>query len=261
MYDYLGWTYPETIHYGRMKIVGASLSKSKIIQGVNSRIYKGWDDPRLATFAALRRRGIQADAINHLILELGPKTQDVTISWDNLYAHNRRLIEPKSNRYFFIHDPKEFVVTGVPKQFVVNIPLHPNYPERGHRRFEVKIKRGVTNLWIANSDFERMGSGLFRLMELFNVQNQIMTDTSIAVFRSEEYEKDRKVKAPLIHWLPKGRHIPCHVVLPDASQAKGLVEESCREVEVDTVVQFERFGFVRIDSNTKDLVRAYYCHR
>jgi len=106
-----------------------------------------------------------------------------------------------------------------------------------------------------------MESGLFRLMELFNVQNQITADSSTAVFHSEEYEKARKVKAPLIHWLPKDRHVPCQVVLPDASQAKGLVEESCRDVEVDTVVQFERFGFVRIDSDKQDSVRAYYCHR
>jgi glutamyl-tRNA synthetase len=171
------------------------------------------------------------------------------------------LVEPKSNRYFFIHDPKEFVVTGVLKQFSVNIPLHPNYPERGYRHFEVNTRRGIAKLWIASGDFERIESGLFRLMELFNVQSQITADASIAVFHSEEYEKARKVKAPLIHWLPKGRHISCQVVLPDASLAKGLVEESCREVKVDTVVQFERFGFVRIDSNKQDSVRAYYCHR
>ncbi len=34
MYDYLGWTYPEAIHYGRLKITGAFLSKSKIVAGV-----------------------------------------------------------------------------------------------------------------------------------------------------------------------------------------------------------------------------------
>ena len=33
MYRYLGWDYPETIHYGRLKITGAFLSKSKIVQG------------------------------------------------------------------------------------------------------------------------------------------------------------------------------------------------------------------------------------
>lgn len=261
MYQYLGWTYPETIHYGRMKIVGTSLSKSKIIQGMNSRIYKGWDDPRLATFAALRRRGIQAGAIHHLIIELGPKSQDVTISWENLYAHNRRLIEPKSNRYFFIHDPKEFLVTGVPNQFTVDVPLHPNYPERGHRHFEINTERGMTKLWIANNDLKQMKKRLVRLMELFNVQPKNEAKTSTAVYHSEEYEKAREAKAPLIHWLPRDSNISCQVVLPDASLAKGLVEESCREVEVDTIVQFERFGFVRIDRNRKDSITAYYCHR
>ncbi|HEX9262232.1 MAG TPA: glutamate--tRNA ligase, partial [Candidatus Bathyarchaeia archaeon] len=63
MYKHLGWTYPDAIHYGRLKITGAFLSKSKIIQGVRDNTYTGFDDPRLATFAALRKRGITPEAI------------------------------------------------------------------------------------------------------------------------------------------------------------------------------------------------------
>ncbi|MFQ6077049.1 MAG: glutamate--tRNA ligase family protein, partial [Candidatus Bathyarchaeia archaeon] len=47
MYKYLGWTYPDSIHYGRLRITGSVLSKSKIRAGVEKGIYKGWDDPRL----------------------------------------------------------------------------------------------------------------------------------------------------------------------------------------------------------------------
>jgi glutamyl-tRNA synthetase len=67
MYKHLGWTYPEAIHYGRLKITGAFLSKSKIVQGVRDGLYTGWDDPRLATFAALKRRGITPEAIEKMI--------------------------------------------------------------------------------------------------------------------------------------------------------------------------------------------------
>ncbi|MEM2913918.1 MAG: glutamate--tRNA ligase, partial [Candidatus Bathyarchaeia archaeon] len=45
LYRYLGWEYPEAMHYGRLKIEGASLSKSKILRGVKEGTYKGWDDP------------------------------------------------------------------------------------------------------------------------------------------------------------------------------------------------------------------------
>src|SRR3990170_6209873 len=69
MYKHLGWTYPEAIHYGRLKITGAFLSKSKIIQGIKDFTYMGFDDPRLATFAALRKRGITPEAIKKMIID------------------------------------------------------------------------------------------------------------------------------------------------------------------------------------------------
>ena len=53
----------------------------------------------------------------------------------------------------------------------------------------------------------------------------------------------------------------CQVILPDASAAEGLVEESCKQLKADSMLQFERFGFVRIDSNKGGLITAYYCHR
>ena len=77
MYKHLGWQYPEAIHYGRLKIKGASLSKSKIVEGIRNGTFRDWDDPRLATFAALRRRGISPEAIRRLIIDVGPKTADV----------------------------------------------------------------------------------------------------------------------------------------------------------------------------------------
>ena len=58
LYQYFGWLYPEPIHTGRLKVVDAVLSKSKIKLGMKEGIYKGYDDPRLATLTALRRRGI-----------------------------------------------------------------------------------------------------------------------------------------------------------------------------------------------------------
>jgi glutamyl-tRNA synthetase len=82
-----------------------------------------------------------------------------------------------------------------------------------------------------------------------------------ATFHSQEYEEARKVKAPLIHWLPNTVDARCQVVMPDASIVEGFVEEDCKRLQVDTIVQFERFGFVRIDSNEEAMSGAYYCHR
>ncbi len=93
MYKYLGWEYPEAIHYGRLKITGAFLSKSKIVQGVKEGIYTGFDDPRLGTFLALRKRGITPEAIKKMIIDVGIKSNDVTLSWENLFSYNRKILD------------------------------------------------------------------------------------------------------------------------------------------------------------------------
>jgi glutamyl-tRNA synthetase len=263
MYRYFRWKYPEAIHYGRMKITGASLSKSKILQGMREGTYKSWDDPRLATFAALRRRGIQAEAIRQLVLEVGPKTQDVTLSWENLYALNRRVVDPEADRYFFIPDPVALTVTAVRCPFPAEIPLHPDHPERGFRQFHIKPEDGTAVFWITARDAEKMEKGqIIRLMELFNIRVATRRKHAVsAVFHSQEYETAKQVKAPLIHWLPRAMESKGVVVLPDASPVEGFIEDPCRRLQAGAIIQFERFGFVRVDSNAEDVVTAYYCHR
>ncbi len=263
MYRYFGWKYPEAIHYGRLKLSGTSLSKSKIVEGVQKGLYDGWDDPRLATFAALRRRGIQAEAIRRLIIDVGPKTQDVTLSWENLYAHNRKIVDPQANRCFFVQQPREIVVKGLPEAVTASIPVHPDYPERGYRELTVTPVDGTARFWVAVDDVETMTENqLLRFMELFNVTIQsVQAGQVTASFYSRDYEDARKIKAPFVHWIPRGTGLKCQVILPDASVTDGLLEENCKHLAADTVVQFERFGFVRVDSNEENIVTAYYAHR
>jgi glutamyl-tRNA synthetase len=263
MYKYFGWKYPEAIHYGRMKIAGASLSKSKIVQGMQEGIYQSWDDPRLATFAALRRRGIKPEAIRQLIIDVGPKSQDLTLSWENLYAHNRKLVEPIANRYFFIGNPLKMIVRNIPKSLSAKVALHPDHPERGFRQFVIEPDHGVARAWVSSKDANNFEPGqVVRLMGAFNVKIGDIEENSVeTVFHSKQLREARELKAPLIHWIPEHMNLKCRVVLPTAHVLEGLAEDSCAELEADTIVQFERFGFVRIDSNEKHLVTAYYCHR
>jgi glutamyl-tRNA synthetase len=262
MYRHFGWEYPETIHYGRLKITGASLSKSEIVKGMNSGLYKSWDDPRLATLAALRRRGIMAEAIHSLIIDVGPKPQDVVLSWKNLYAYNRKLIDPSAKRYFFVHDPVRMVVDDVPHVFVAKVPLQPDHPEMGVRKFEVKPVQGKAEFQVSRDDLALIrGKGAVRFMDLFNFRaEKVDVDVIQATFVGESYEEAKKLGAPLIHWIPVDSGVPCEVVMPDASVAKGVAEESCRTLKPDEIVQFQRFGFVRVDANDGKLT-AYFAHR
>jgi len=264
MYKYLGWEYPEAIHYGRLKITGASLSKSKIVEGMRTGVYKSWDDPRLATFAALRRRGITPEAIKRLIVDVGPKTSDVVLSWENLYAHNRKILDPKADRYFFVHNPTQLTVKNIPKVFTPKLRLHPDYPERGFREYTIKPE-GADNavaLWVSTSDIDALKSGkIVRLMELFNIKiGKTDVYSAGASFVSEPYEEARKVGASLIHWIPIGADLPCQVVMPDATVAEGIAESACKGLKPDDVIQFERFGFVRVDEVNMKLT-AYCAHR
>ena len=264
MYNYLGWDYPEAIHYGRLKITGADLSKSKIVAGIKAGTYSGFDDPRLGTFAALRKRGITSEAIKKMIIDVGIKPNDVTLSWENLFSYNRKILDNISNRYFFVAQPFELKVTGLPKIFQTKLPLHPEKPEHGFREYTItpegEDKAG--SFWVSKKDSETMEpEKAFRLMELFNVKIETKTDNLvIAKFVSESYEDVRKIKVQLIQWIPKGSEFRAQIVMPDASVIEGFSEADCKKLNPDIIIQFERFGFVRINEVSEKLI-AYYAHK
>ncbi len=264
MYKHLGWEYPQAIHYGRLKITGAFLSKSKIVAGVRSGEFTGWDDPRLATFAALRKRGIQPEAIKKMIIDVGPRPQDATLSWENLYSYNRKILDPQCDRYFFVAEPVKITVKKVPKTSNVELPLHPEKPERGFRKYTVTPSGGenVISFWMTKKDAANMEAGkVVRLMELFNVKIEKATSSSVeAVFISESYEDVRKTKAQLIQWIPVGDEYSCNVVMPDASTVEGFAESACKKLKLNMVIQFERFGFVRVNEAAEKLT-VYYAHK
>jgi len=264
MYKHLGWKYPEAIHYGRLKITGAYLSKSKIVQGIREGLFKDWDDPRLATFAALRRRGITPEAIKKMIIDIGPKTQDLILSWENLYAYNRKILDPATNRYFFVQNPIELTVRKIPEEYMVRLNLHPEYPERGFREYTIKPEGNehAAAFWVSKKDIDTTKTGsMIRLMELFNVKiEKVSSYSAEASFVSNAYEEAKKGKVPLIHWIPVGEDMPCQVVMPDATMSEGIAEKTCKQLKQNTVIQFERFGFVRIDKNNAKLI-AYYSQK
>ena len=262
LYRHLGWEYPEAIHYGRLKIVGASLSKSKILRDVRSGLYEGWDDPRLATFAALRRRGIRPEAIRRLIIEIGPRSADIVLSWENLYAHNRKVVDPEAKRYFFVKNPFKLLVREVPQRFTAEVPLHPNRPEVGSRRLCIEPINGEASILISDSDLNLLKRGaVIRLIGLFNFKVESLDrKRAIGVFHSRPHEEARRLGAPLIHWIPDGSGLPCDVVMPDGSITSGLVEENFKGVHVGDIVQFERFGFVRVDRIDEGFT-VYFAHK
>ncbi|MGD6807820.1 MAG: glutamate--tRNA ligase [Candidatus Bathyarchaeia archaeon] len=259
MYQHLGWEYPEAIHYGRLKITGAALSKSKIVAGIKEGDFADFDDPRLGTFQALRKRGITPEAIKKIIVDVGVKPNDVTLSWESLNSYNRKILDASSNRYFFVPNPVELKTTEIPRSFHVVLPFHPEKQGQGR---EYNINIGEASFWISKDDAEALQVGQnIRLMELFNIKIVDNTQSGVAAtFVSEAYEDVRKLKAQLIQWIPKGTEYPAQVVQQDASVTEGYAEQYCKKLKPDQIIQFERYGFVRIDEVGEKL-KAYYAQK
>jgi glutamyl-tRNA synthetase len=262
LYEYMGWEYPETIHYGRLMIEGGVLSKSKIERGIQEGRYKGYDDPRLATLRALRRRGVQPEAIRRIIYEVGPKSSDVVISWDNLLAYNRQIIDPIANRYFAIFRPLILIVEGLEGDSLhLELDRHPQARDRPKRKFDLKVDEGKVELLIEEQDAKNMvGREKIRLIGCMNIKNFMMVSgVAYAAFDGFELEKAKKAKAPSIHWLPLDGNLKILVVVEDPdSPIEGIAERGLAEEKVGAMVQLERHFFARVDDKTGDTITLYY---
>lgn len=262
LYRHLGWKYPESIHYGKWMIRGMGVvSKSKFLKGLREGLFKDWNDPRLATLAALRRRGIMPETIHRMILEVGTRTSEATLSWENLYAYNKKIIDPIANRYFFVASPTHMTVQGVIEDREAHPLLHPSFRERGRRALKAKVRSGAATVLVSASDVQRFKEGEpIRLMELFNVQVTSISPTEvIAAYLSESHVEARELGAHVIHWIPGDTGMPTDVLMPDGSTATGLSEDACKGLKPGDVIQFERFGFARIDS-VNDRLTACFAH-
>ena len=258
VYDSFGWQFPEVINVGRLGLEAGILSKSKIRAGVDAGVYSGWDDPRLGTLRALKRRGLQPETIREIMLQIGPKPINVMISWGNFAAANKKIIDPHSNRYFFVNEPVRLRVKGVTEPLKAKLPLHPDHPEKGYREYTVEPEDGECTFLVPSKDLSAAKGKLIRLMGLVNVDVTKVGKKPEARFHSKEHQIAREKGASFIHWLTEENSVDAEVVMPDASTAKGKAEKLVSALNVDDTLQFERFGFVRVDS--KKPLRFYYAH-
>jgi glutamyl-tRNA synthetase len=275
VYDYLGWTYPNVLHWGRIKVVEdveeteaegeeeegekvTKLSTSRIARAIQEGLYTGWDDPQLHTLMALRRRGITADAIRNLMLSLGLSESDISVSMENLYAENRKVLDKTANRYFFVEDPVEVTLENPPKK-TVRIPLHPSFKERGVREQVLAMEGTTTRIYISKKDAELLDSeGSVKLIGLPCIQKKGAGKNTLTAVCLIEGKDAKAAQAQKIQWVQD--HIPAEILMNDrpSSQPKmGYCEKACQSLKEGDIIQFERFGFCRLDRKEKD--RLVFC--
>ena len=252
IYDHMGWEQPVYRHYGRMGIEGVVLSTSQMRAGIKEGLYTGWDDIRLGTMRALARRGISPEAVKNAMLAIGIGYTDISFSWGNLFAENRKVVDPVANRYFFVPDPVEITIGGAQKH-TAHAMLHPSDAARGNRTLEFDGTVLIPKSEIAE------GVTMIRLKDLFNVKVTWDNGTPSFTYGGDSLADARAAKARIIQWLPMQQAVPCTLLTPE-----GDMTGSCEPLvkgELGRVVQFERVGFAKIDAVDASGVQAYFTHK
>ena len=246
IYKYFGWEYPVVKLWGKISIHEfGKLSTSLIKEEIERRKYKGWDDPKLPTLKAFRRRGFEPKVIREFFLSFGVGENDVNISLKNLYAENRKVIDKKANRYFYVWDPVEIRINGIEKR-EIEIPIHPD--KRGLRKL-----KGEDRIYITKDDFERFKGNVVRLKEFCTIKLDYKAELIGYDYNVEGVKKGKNI----IHWLPKTQSLKC-IVYGIEKDYEGFVEDAVVN-EVGNVVQFERFAFCKVEK-VNEIVEAVYTH-
>ncbi len=232
--DALGLRKPRITSISRLEIGGNVTHKREVRKLIAEGKVSGWDDPRLVTIAALRRRGILPQAIMEFALGSGISKSESVSSMDQLLAINRRLLEKGALRLFIVAEPVPVEVEGADK--------NPNY----------KADRG---LFINATDAKGFSKGdSIRLRGAFNIRiDGVQKDKIRATYISSE-----PIDAPRVPWI-SGKQ-SCELVqigplLVDGRfnsdsirRIKGYTGWDVNEMEEGSAVRFEGLGLYKLDS-------------
>lgn len=236
LYQHFGWTYPETMYWGRVKVhEWGGFSTSQMRRDIEAGLFSGWDDPRLPTLTALRKRGITAKALRDFWVELGVTQKDISVPLSTLFSHNTKSIDDDAPRLAFIRQPEKLHLEGEHPSNV-SVEVHPNHSSRGMRTFDVSNKA----IWIEHEDAVK---NEVRLKGFSNIE----INGNLAGIGSIE----RNDRRPIIHWVPDTNATPAVLLVAEDGEIKrfeGLME--AHTYPAGTMVQLERIGYARIIDNS-----------
>jgi glutamyl-tRNA synthetase len=237
---------PVLMEFSRLSIKNAPISKRLITPLVKDGKVSGWDDPRLPTLMALRRRGILPAAIRAFVLSFGFSKVESEPSWEKLLSENRKMLDPVAPHFFFVPNPVKMKIKGGKKK-------------------KLREMEAADEAWISGSDAESLEIGeTIRLKDLYNVKIEKKGKEISASYAGDEIQKGKKIQ-----WVSQG--LRCEVLRPGdlltpsgeynpASMRidEGLCENSIHSIKDGEIVQFERYGFCRLDSK-KPLRFVFSC--
>lgn len=247
---------PEVIEFSRLEFEGLPVSKRKIKPLIENYVIKSWDDPRLPTLIAFKRRGFTPEAIRQFVLSLGLTLSETKPSMEILESFNRKIIENESKRLFFVNEPFKIILKNCPP-LEAKIKNHPSL-NMGIRNVSVKDV-----LYISSVDARKLNIGSeLRLIELYNIvikEINFEEKEALAEYSGKMLRND----IPKIQWVSNEGFVEYTIIKPNVLFIKetfnpdslkilhGFAESFVSTLSKDTRIQFIREGFCRIeDSNT-----------
>ena len=277
---------PKQIEFAKLYLTNVITGKRYIKKLVEEGIVDGWDDPRLVSLSALRRRGYTPESIKKFVELVGVAKANSSVDYAMLEYCIRDDLRLKKSRIMAVLDPIKLVIDNYPEGQVeyLDAPNNPENPELGSRRIAFERE-----LYIEREDFmEEPPKKYYRLFP----GNEVRLMNAYFV-RCESFVKDengnvtevhctydpetksgsgfegRKVKGT-IHWVPVNHCVNAVVKLYEnlVDEEKGVynedgtmninpnsltvvdncyIEESVKEAKPLDSFQFVRNGFFCVD--------------
>ncbi len=141
---------PRQIEFAKMYLTNVVTGKRYIKKLVEDGVVDGWDDPRLVTIAALRRRGYTPESIRKFVELAGISKADSSCELDMLEYCIRDDLKLKKPRMLAVLHPLKLIIDNYPEgeSELIDMPNNLEVPEMGSR----KVRFG-RELWIEQEDF------------------------------------------------------------------------------------------------------------
>ena len=280
---------PRQIEFAKMYLTNVITGKRYIKKLVEDGVVDGWDDPRLVSITALRRRGFTASSIRKFMELAGVSKSNSSVDYAMLEYCIREDLKMTQPRMMAILDPIKLVITNYPEGRVeyLDVPNNQENPEMGTRKVpfarELYIERDDFMIEPPRKYFRLFPGNEVRLMSAYFVTCQdYVTDengkvTEIHCTYDPETKSGsgftgRKVKGT-IHWVAAPTAATAEVRLYEnlVDEEKGVynedgsvninpdslkvlencyVEPALAEAEPGDRFQFMRTGYFCVD--TKD---------
>lgn len=278
---------PKQIEFAKLYLTNVVTGKRYIKKLVDNGIVDGWDDPRLVTISALRRRGYTPESIK-LFMELSGVTKsNASSDYAMLEYCIRETLKLEKKRVMAILDPVKLVITNYPEGETewLDAPHNLENEALGSRKLaftrELYIEREDFMIDPPKKYFRLFPGNEVRLMNAYFVtctgydvdENGKVTEircTYDPETKSGSGKEVRKVKGT-IHWVSASHAVPCEVRLYEniVDEEKGVynedgelnlnpnsltviknafVEESLKGTTEVEQYQFVRNGFFCLDS-------------